>query len=259
MEKPRIVIKYGGNAITDTQSLVHFAAALAILVADGDSVVVVHGGGPQISYWLERTGTTSHFIAGERYTDPDALAIVEMALCAQVNKALVRALQQAGVNAAGISGEDGQLLLAKAKPALGAVGTIVTTRPALVLALLERGFLPVIAPLACANDYATALNINADYATAHIAAAVNADECLFLTNVDGLLDARRNRLEQTNAREIAAMIADGTIGDGMIPKVDCALTALRLGVARCRIINGTDTGALLGARRGENVGTVICP
>ncbi len=259
MEKPQIVIKYGGNAIADPESLAKFGATIAALVENGDAVIIVHGGGPQISHWLGRVGITSRFVDGQRYTDRDALAIVEMALCAYVNKALVRALQKAGVNAAGISGEDGRLLLAQANPALGAVGTITTTQPALVLALLARGFLPVIAPLACARDYSGALNINADYAAAHIAAAVRADECLFLTDVDGLLDAGENRLETTNAQEIAAMIAAGTISDGMIPKVDCALTALRLGVPRCRIIGGSETSVLLAARRGENVGTIIRP
>lgn len=257
MAKPPIVIKYGGNAITETQSLNRFSTAIASLVANNDAVIIVHGGGPQISYWLERSGIESHFVNGERYTDPDALSIVEMVLCAAVNKALVRALQQAGVNAAGISGEDGRLLRAEAKPGLGAVGTISATQPALVFALLERGFVPVIAPLGCARDYTTARNINADYAAAHIAAAVGAEECLFLTNVDGLLDAQKNRIAQTSSDAISAMIDDGTIGAGMIPKVNCVRTALRLGVARCRIINGTEMSALLAARRGESVGTVI--
>lgn len=248
-----IVIKYGGNAIEDLSQLDNFSSAVAQLATPENRLVIVHGGGPQIAYWLDKAHIGSHFVDGQRYTDASALDVVEMALSAQVNKALVRALQRIGINAVGISGEDGQLLQATQNPRLGAVGNITRSNPALIHTLLEANYLPVISPLATTEDYAQALNINADFATAHIAGALQADSCLFMTNVDGLLDAEKHLITRSDKAHIEALIADGTINGGMIPKVSCALKALELGVHRVRIVNAKRPESLHQATAGTEI------
>lgn len=253
-----LVIKYGGNAIADTRALTHFAAAIARLQRPDRHIVIVHGGGPQINHWLKETRIESHFVDGQRYTDQAALDVVEMALCAHVNKAIVRALSAQEIPAAGISGEDGHLLLARPNPALGAVGHITHTNPDLIHTLLDRNYLPVIAPLGC-DEHANALNINADYAAAHIAGALDAEQCLFMTNVDGLLDENGERIECADRALVEAMIADGRIYGGMIPKVQCALVALDQGVKQACIVNGLTMDALHAFDRGQRPGTIITP
>lgn len=253
---PTLVLKYGGNAITDTHALDDFARTIASL-SQTHRLVIVHGGGPQINHWLEKTGIESHFINGQRYTDTAALEVVEMALCAHVNKSIVRALSAQQLSAVGISGQDGNLLIAEPQPTLGAVGKITATHPELLHALMDNGYIPVIAPLACSANH-QALNINADYAAAHIAGALQADDCLFMTNVDGLLSADKQRIEHATQTDIHALIADGTINGGMIPKVQCALAALEQGVKQTRIINGLTMDALQQFSQGqETIGTRI--
>lgn len=251
-----LAIKYGGNAISDTNALDDFAQAIAEL-APTHRLIIIHGGGPQINHWLEKTQIESHFVDGQRYTDQAALDIVEMALCAHVNKAIVRALQKAQLSACGISGEDGNLLTAAQNPALGAVGNITAVNPSLINTLLTHGYIPVIAPLGCSAQ-GDALNINADYAAAHIAGAIGADECLFMTNVAGLLDAQKRKIDHADRASIANLIAAGTISGGMIPKVQCALTALEQGVRQTRILDGTSMTALRQLSQGDTkIGTVI--
>ena len=247
------VIKYGGNAIADIRALEHFAAAIIELKAQNIAPVIVHGGGPQINHWLDKTGTTSHFVNGQRFTDQAALDIVEMALCGHVNKAIVRALQRAGLDSVGISGEDGNMIRASANPDLGAVGIIDSVDPTLLHTLLDNGYTPVIAPLGCDNTH-NALNINADYSAAHIAAALNADNFVLMTNVAGLLDANGERIASASAADIASLIAQGTIYGGMLPKVDCALVALSGGCSHASIIDGTHPANLADAM--ANAGTI---
>lgn len=256
MTHKTLAIKYGGNAIADTAALTDFATAIAEL-APNHHLIIIHGGGPQINHWLDKVGIESHFVNGQRYTDAAALEVVEMSLCAHVNKAIVRALRTVGLNAVGISGQDGQLLTATQNTTLGAVGTIQITDPKIINTLLDNGFIPVIAPIACDNK-GNALNINADYAAAYIAGAAKADECLFMTNVDGLLDREKNKITYANRAQINALITDGTINGGMIPKVDCALTALEQGVRQTRILNGLTMNALRALSGGEShIGTTI--
>ena len=241
-----LVIKYGGNAISDSSSLANFAATLAKLRAKEErKIVLIHGGGPQISHWLDKTNHKSQFINGQRYTSQDALEVVEMALCANVNKAIVRALLQEQIPAVGISGEDGAILRAKPNPELGAVGNIEQVNVDLIKHLLAGDFLPVIAPVGISLDGSTALNINADYGAAHIAAALKANECLFMSNVAGILDANRQILRRVNSQMIRQMISDEVIVGGMIPKVDCALCALEQGVQMVRIMDGVNLDNLL--------------
>ncbi|MBV7435537.1 acetylglutamate kinase [Cardiobacteriaceae bacterium TAE3-ERU3] len=247
------VIKYGGNAIADIHALEDFAAAIAELKAQNIAPVVVHGGGPQINHWLDKTNTTSHFVNGQRFTDQAALDVVEMALCGHVNKAIVRALQRVGLNSVGISGEDANLIHATANPDLGAVGIIEHVEPALLHTLLSNGYTPVIAPLGCDNAH-NVLNINADYSAAHIAAALNADDFILMTNVAGLLDADGKRIATASAEDIDTLIAQGTIYGGMLPKVDCALVALRGGCKHASIIDGTHPANL--AHATTNPGTI---
>lgn len=251
------VIKYGGNAIADIRTLEHFAAAIAELKAQSIAPVVVHGGGPQINHWLDKTGTTSHFVNGQRFTDQAALDIVEMTLCGHVNKAIVRALQCAGLSSVGISGEDGNLITAAAHPELGAVGIIDSVEPSLLHTLLNSDYIPVIAPLGCDNAH-NALNINADYSAAHIAAALKADDFILMTNVAGLLNADGERIATANEADIATLIAQGTIYGGMLPKVDCALVALRGGCKHASIIDGTQPANLANAMTNPGtIGTLI--
>lgn len=238
-----IVIKYGGNAIDGADALHAFARVIAQLSTRAAHIVTVHGGGPQINHWLAQTHTQSHFVDGQRYTDRAVLDIVEMALCGHVNKALVRALQHAGVNACGISGEDGQLLAAQATPQLGLVGQISAVNPAIIHTLLKGGYHPVIAPLALDENH-NPLNINADFSAAHIAAGLAADHFILMTNVPGILDAGKQRIPRANPAQLAQLIEEKTIYGGMLPKVQCALAALQ-GACNATIIDGTDPGNLL--------------
>lgn len=251
-----LTIKYGGNAIADTNALNDFATAIAEL-AQTHRITIIHGGGPQINHWLEKMKIESHFINGQRYTDAPTLEIVEMVLCAHVNKAIVRALRAVGLNAVGISGQDSTLLTVSQNNTLGLVGHITATNPTLINTLLDNQYIPIIAPLGCDTNAQT-FNINADYVAAHIAGAIKADECLFMTNVNGLLDKEKNKISHANRAQIDNLIADGTINGGMIPKVECALTALQQGVTQTRIINGITMDALLALSKGENnIGTTI--
>ncbi|MDO5091573.1 MAG: acetylglutamate kinase, partial [Cardiobacteriaceae bacterium] len=221
-----LVIKYGGNAIDGTAALDAFACTIRELNNRHQRTVIVHGGGPQINHWLDKTQTPSHFVDGQRHTDPATLDIVEMALCAHVNKAIVRALHRQNLRTCGISGEDGGILTASHTPALGRVGQIRDTDPALIRTLLDNAYLPVIAPLAL-DDNGHLLNINADYSAAHIAASLAADHFILMTNVPGILDADKQRIPHATPAQLDALIANGVIHGGMLPKVQCALAALQ--------------------------------
>lgn len=238
-----LVIKYGGNAIDGADALTAFARTIARIQQHERRIILVHGGGPQINHWLEKTATASHFVNGQRYTDQAALDIVEMALVAHVNKALVRALQQAGINACGISGEDGQLLTAIPTPELGLVGQIEDVNPALINTLLVGGYMPVVAPLALDQQHQL-LNINADFSAAHIAASLKADHFILMTNVAGILDGNKQRIPRATPEQLSELTAQGIIHGGMIPKVQCALIALR-GAQAATIIDGTQPQTLI--------------
>lgn len=256
MNSPLSVIKYGGNAIEDHRLLPQFAQAIAQLRQQGHRIVIVHGGGPQINYWLDKTNITSHFIDGQRVTDTDTLEIVEMALCAQVNKALVRACLSQGLNAVGISGQDAHLIRAKRQPKLQHVGSIEDIQPALIHHLLEHHYLPIIAPIGLDNNQQM-LNINADFSAAHIACALNAQHFILMTNVDGLLDKQKQRIKSLHLNQIDALMTNGTISGGMIPKIRCASLAAQNG-ARVHILNGTQPHNLLTAYSNpEQLGTQI--
>jgi acetylglutamate kinase len=246
-----VVVKYGGHAMVDETLKHSFARNVALLKYVGVRPVVVHGGGPQIGGMLNRLNMVSSFHKGLRITDDATMDVVEMVLAGRVNKEIVGLLNLAGARAVGLSGKDGRLLEArkKALPAdgdgkekedgvdLGRVGRIVRVDTELLHTLSGAGYIPVIAPTGVDEENGT-YNINADEAAAAVAAAVGAKRLLLLTDVPGVLDGNGVLLRSLSAREIPRLIADGVIGGGMIPKVDCCLEALRGGVEKAMIVDG---------------------
>lgn len=256
-----IVLKYGGNAMAADGEDPLLDDVAARVVA-GDRVVLVHGGGPQIDAELARRGIAGSRIEGLRVTDAATLEVTERVLCGDVNKALVRALLRRGVRAAGISGQDGALLVARPMNArngspLGFVGEIVEVRPAILEGLLGAGLVPVVAPLGVTADATTALNVNADTSAGAIAGALRADAYVIVTNVERV---RRDPADpasgiaQLTATQARAYLADGTFDGGMRPKMESALDALSLG-ARAAIVAGGGPGALVRALSGN--GTTV--
>jgi len=222
-------------------------------VASGDRVVLVHGGGPQIDAALRERRIESQRVAGLRVTDTATLGVTESVLCGTINKALVRALLARGVAAAGISGQDGALLIATsaapvAGTSLGFVGDVETVRPAILTALLEAGFVPVVAPVGVTGDGHTALNINADTAAGAIAGALKADAYVVVTDVARVrraIDDPHSGIAELTAHESQALLDDGTFSGGMRPKIRSALAALASG-ARTAIVADSLAHALAG-------------
>lgn len=260
MHTSTVVIKYGGHAMEKPELSRAFAEDLALLAAQGMRLVVVHGGGPQISALLERLHIESRFADGLRVTDAAAMEVVEMVLCGQVNKAVVSELAARGVAAAGISGRDGGLLRARRKnPALGLVGEIVSVDPALPRCLLDAGFVPVVAPVASGPEH-EALNINADTAAGALAGALNAEYFVLISDVPGVLDGQGDLIPRLDAARIAALRQSGVISGGMIPKVEACAGALAAGCGRALILDGRAPSSL---RRflleDAPLGTVVTP
>jgi len=253
-----IVLKYGGNAMAPPGVKDPLLDEVAALVLAGDRIVLVHGGGPQIDEELALRKVATERVGGLRVTDAATLDVTERVMAGNVNKALVRALLRRGVEAVGISGEDGGTLVGrKIAPidgkSLGFVGEISSVRTTLVETLLEAGFTPVVAPLAVSTDAATALNVNADTAAGALAGTLEADLYVVITNVDRARlrpdDAASgiDRLDVARAREL---LADGTFGGGMAPKMESAIDALRRGTKRV-IVCGAGPDALAKAIAGE--------
>jgi acetylglutamate kinase len=256
-----IVLKYGGNAMVD-QAADPLLDDIAERVAAGDRVVLVHGGGPQIDVELAERHIATVRVDGLRVTDEATLAVTERVLCGTVNKALVRSLLRRGTAAAGISGQDGALLVARAASArdgssLGYVGEIAEVRPGILTGLLAAGFVPVVAPLAVSADGGSALNVNADTAAGAIAGALGADAYVVVTNIErvrrDLADPASGIARLTTA-EARGFLDDGTFDGGMRPKMESALDALARG-ARSAVVSGQGPGALGRALAGD--GTTI--
>lgn len=239
-----LVIKYGGSAIGATDTILQDAAALSRL---GARVVLVHGGGKAITALLDRLNVPTHFVNGYRYTGEDVLEAAEMALSARMNKAIVTALDELGVRAAGISGKDGGLLAARAKnPELGRVGEIVAVRTDILNTLLDGGFIPVVSPIAAGDG--DGYNCNADDAARAIAEAMGADSLLFLTDMDGVLVDSHNKqtvIPHIDLERGHELLDSGLIAGGMAPKVLNCLHAVECGVGKVVIMNGTVEHALL--------------
>ncbi len=262
-----IVIKYGGNAMTDERLQSRFAENVVMMKQVGIHPVVVHGGGPQIGRMLERLSIESRFVDGMRVTDADTMQVVEMVLGGLVNKDIVSRLDRAGGRAVGLTGKDSRLIEVVPMPvppsgeSLGFVGQVARVNSALLERLRSDGFIPVIAPIG-ADANGTSYNVNADLVAGAVASKLGASRLLLLTDTPGIQDAAGNLLTGLDAAQVQAMIADGTIHGGMLPKVRCALDAVEAGVPSVVIIDGrvehavllelfTDAGAgtLIGGQR----------
>jgi acetylglutamate kinase len=253
-----IVIKYGGHAMVDQDLKDKFARDVVMMKYIGINPVVVHGGGPQIGGFLKKLGKESKFVQGMRVTDEETMDIVEMVLAGMVNKEIVGLINQHGGKAVGLSGKDGNLIEAekyylndeKAKTApseiidIGLVGKVKVVNTELIVSLAQNGFIPVIAPTGIGAQGET-YNINADIVAGEVAAALKAEKLLLLTDVAGVLDAKKNLINTMTDQEAMQLIDDGIVEGGMFPKVKCCLKALRGGVKKAHIVDGRLKHAIL--------------
>ncbi|MDA0190678.1 MAG: acetylglutamate kinase [Proteobacteria bacterium] len=263
-----IVVKYGGNAMTDEHLKQCFARDVVLLKLVGMNVVVVHGGGPQIENLLARVGKKGEFIQGMRVTDAETMEVVEMVLGGQVNKDVVNLINHAGGKAVGLTGKDGNFIRAqklllpnKDNPGdlidVGQVGDIVQIDPSLIGHLESGGFIPVIAPIGVGKEGET-YNINADVVAGKIAEVLKAEKLVLLTNTPGVLDKAGNLITGITPKQIDEMVEDGTLSGGMLPKIGSALDAARNGVKSVHIIDGrVEHALLLEILTDHGVGTMI--
>ncbi|MBM3391865.1 MAG: acetylglutamate kinase [Betaproteobacteria bacterium] len=263
-----IVVKYGGNAMTDEKLKHCFARDVVLLKLVGMNPVVVHGGGPQIDDLLKRVGKQGQFIQGMRVTDAETMALVEMVLGGQVNKEIVALINQHGGKAVGLTGKDGSFIRArkllmpnKDNPAdlidIGQVGDITAIDPSLIAFLDSGDFIPVIAPVGVGEN-GESYNINADVVAGKLAEILKAEKLVLLTNTPGVLDKDGNLLTGLTPKQIDEMVADGTLSGGMLPKIGSALDAARSGVRNVHIIDGrVEHALLLEILTDHGVGTMI--
>ena len=266
-----IVIKYGGNAMVEDALKHNFARDIVLMKLVGMNPIVVHGGGPQIGELLERLNIESKFVNGMRVTDNATMDVVEMVLGGQVNKQLVSLINQQGGQAIGLSGKDGNLIKASKLAVtqnsaamasseiidIGHVGQVDEINVDLLNSLTANHLIPVIAPIGVGSDGAT-YNINADLVAGELAAVMGAEKLMLLTNVPGLLDKQEQVLTGLTASKVDELIADGTITGGMLPKISCALDAVKGGAKSAHIIDGTvPHSVLLEIFTDRGVGTLI--
>src|SRR5688572_4572780 len=255
-----IVVKYGGNAMTDEKLKAGFARDVVLLKLVGMNPVVVHGGGPQIENLLSRLGKKGEFVQGMRGTDDETMNVLEMVLGGQVNKEVLELINQAGGKAVGLTGQDGGLIRARKMTSaqdLGQVGEVESIDPAVIETLKSGGFIPVIAPIGTGHD-GTTYNINADLVAGKIAEILKAEKLIVLTNTAGVLDKNGKLLTGLTAKKVDELFADGTIHGGMLPKIGSALDAVKNGVNTCHIIDGrVEHALLLEILTSEGVGTLI--
>lgn len=267
-----VVIKYGGNAMVDEALKQGFARDVVLMKLVGINPVVVHGGGPQIGKLLERIGKKSEFVQGMRVTDRETMDVVEMVLGGLVNKEIVNLINQQGGKAIGLTGKDGGLIRARkmvlhktgtddALPSeiidIGHVGEVASIDPQVVALLDTAEFIPVIAPIGVGEDGAT-YNINADVVAGKLAITLEAEKLILLTNTTGVLDKAGQVLTGLSIKQVQALVADGTIHGGMLPKVNYALDAVRSGVKTAHIIDGrVEHAVLLELFTDAGVGTLI--
>ena len=263
-----VVIKYGGNAMTEEHLMRSFARDIILLRLVGILPVIVHGGGPQIESLLSRVGKKGEFIQGMRVTDTETMDIVEMVLAGQVNKEIVELINHAGGKAVGLTGQDGGLIRARKMMVkaetqsqemldLGHVGEIESVDPAIIHSLLASGFVPVIAPIGSGGEGET-YNINADLVAGKIAEILKAEKLILMTNTPGVLDKKGNLITGLTAKQIDGLFADGTISGGMLPKISSALEAAKSGVQSVHVVDGRVPHCLLlEILTNEGVGTMI--
>ena len=237
-----IVIKYGGNAMISEELRKAVMSDIVLLSLVGIRVVVVHGGGPEISAMLKKIGHESHFVDGLRYTDEETMDVVQSVLCGKVNKNLVAQLNRLGGQAVGLCGLDGQLFQAvQLDEKYGLVGKITGVNPEPVENALMTGYIPVVSTVAQGTDADTAYNINADTAAAKLAEALHAEKLILLTDVRGLLQDPRDEetlIHVVHTYEVPGLVARGVISGGMIPKMECCVDAINGGVERVHILDG---------------------
>ncbi|HFD80601.1 MAG TPA: acetylglutamate kinase [Gammaproteobacteria bacterium] len=266
-----VVVKYGGNAMVDETLKSGFARDIVLMRLVGINPVVVHGGGPQIGSLLEKIGKESRFVEGMRVTDSETMDVVEMVLGGLVNKDIVNLITRHGGRAVGLTGKDGDLIrarklkLSRKTPDLdvpeiidiGHVGEVASIDASVVDMLVSGGFIPVIAPIGVGED-GRSYNINADLVAGRVAEVLGAEKLILLTNTTGLLDQDGKLLTGLTAAEVDDLIEDGTIHGGMLPKIQCALSAVKSGVRSAHIIDGRVPNAVLVELfTDEGVGTLI--
>jgi len=266
-----IVIKYGGNAMVDEALKQGFARDIVLMKLVGMNPVVVHGGGPQIGNMLEQIGKESKFVKGMRVTDSETMDIVEMVLGGQVNKDIVNLINQQGGHAVGLTGKDGSLITARKMRFendapemntseiidIGHVGEVESIDASIVHMLMKGDFIPVIAPIGVCED-GQSYNINADIVAGKIAIALNAEKLMLLTNTPGVLDKDNKLLTGLTANQVQELVDNETIYGGMLPKIDCAIDAVKSGVQTAQIIDGrVEHAVLLELLTDEGVGTLI--
>ena len=266
LDRKTVVIKFGGNAMVDEDLKSCFAQDIVLLKQVGVNPVIVHGGGPQIGKLLEQIGKQSRFIEGMRVTDNETMDVVEMVLGGQVNKQIVSLINRHGGRAVGLTGKDGGLISARKMRLagsesedndLGQVGEVESIDPRVVAMLDSDAFIPVIAPIGVGADGAS-YNINADLVAGELARVLGAEKLLLLTNTAGVLDPDGKLLTGLSAAETERLIASGVIHGGMLPKVRCALDAVKGGVATSQIIDGrVRHSVLLELLTDSGVGTLI--
>ena len=244
-----VVVKYGGNAMISDALRRAVISDLILLHLVGIRVVVVHGGGPEISEMLQKLGKESRFVDGLRYTDEETMDVVQQVLCGKVNKNLVATLNQTGGRAVGLCGMDAGLFQAKMlDEKYGLVGEITAVEPTVVVDALENGYIPVVSTVAQGTDGPTAYNINADTAAAKLAVALKAEKLLLLTDVRGLLRDPADEdtlLPEVRLSQVPGLVKDGVIQGGMLPKVTCCVEAVRSGVKNAVILDGRIPHSLL--------------
>ena len=245
-----IVVKYGGSAMVDEELKRHVIQDVTLLKLVGFKPIIVHGGGKEISRWVEKAGMKPVFVNGLRKTDAATMEIAEMVLN-KVNKSLVALVEELGVNAVGVSGKDGGLLKVKKKYAdgedIGFVGEITEPNPKILHDLLEKDFLPIVCPVGMDDKYQS-YNINADDAACAIAKAVNAEKLAFLTDIEGVYKDPADKgtlISELNVEEARALIGGGLIGGGMLPKLNSCIDAIENGVSRVHILDGRIAHCLL--------------
>ena len=266
-----IVVKFGGNAMTDDALKNSFARDIVLMKLVGMNPIVVHGGGPQIGSLLDKLGIESKFVNGMRVTDNETMDVVEMVLGGTVNKQIVSDINSNGGKAIGLTGKDGDLIRAKKLEVLqqtpemqtpeiidiGQVGEVEKINTEVLDMLIKSDFIPVIAPLGVGED-GRSYNINADIVAGKVAETLKAEKLMLLTNVAGLEDKEGEVMTGLSAQQVEGLIADGTIYGGMLPKIDCALKAVQAGVRSAHIIDGRVAHAvLLEIFTDEGVGTLI--
>ncbi len=266
-----IVIKYGGNAMVDERLKLGFAQDVVLLKYIGLNPVIVHGGGPQIGHVLKAMGKETRFVQGMRVTDAETMDVVEMVLGGKVNKEIVANINRHDGRAVGLSGKDGRLIVARKLEVkavnpdtltpeiidVGMVGEVETVNPAIISALEEGGFIPVIAPIGVGLGGET-YNINADLVAGRIAGALRAEKLILLTDIEGVKDKQGRLISTIDVLRAPDLINDGTISGGMIPKINCCIDALGEGVHKAHIIDGrVEHACLLEIFTDQGIGTAV--